>query len=114
MQTVRRPNVDPLVHEEMEKAEATGAGATVPVVLVLELPDTGEPPDDLGSLERRLRPGVERLRARFAELGVAGEGDVLPLAGGVAIDLTPAQVRALAADPLVKRIVSNRQVRAIP
>ncbi|MCL4848413.1 MAG: hypothetical protein KJ066_17860 [Acidobacteria bacterium] len=114
MTTDRRPNVDPVVYEEMARAEAAGADATVSVVLVLAIPDEGATPRDLADLERRQQPVVERLRARLAELGVAGPGTPLPLAGGLAVDLTPAQVEALAADPLVKRIVSNRQVRAIP
>lgn len=106
-------NVDPVVRDDMAQAEARGAEATVPVVLVLHLPD-GEPPGDLADMERRLEQAVGPVRARLTALGIAERGVMLPLAGGLALDLTPAQIRTLAGEPLVKRIVPNRQVRAIP
>ncbi len=106
-------NVDPVVRDDMAQAEARGAEATVPVVLVLHLPD-GEPPGDLAAMERRLQQAAEPVRARLAALGIAERGVMLPLAGGLALDLTPAQIRTLSGEPLVKRIVPNRQVRAIP
>jgi len=57
---------------------------------------------------------VDQLRARLRELGVTGDVQTLPLARSVAAELTPAQIRALAPDPLVRQLLSNKEEKVIP
>jgi len=52
---------------------------------------------------------VERLRARLAELGVTGAVHELSLANGLAVRLTPAQVRELARHAEVEKLLLDQE-----
>ena len=80
--------IDGRLRQEIERIERSAATVTLSVIVEPEDTDT------------------EPLRLRLEEMGVTGV-DRLVLAAGIVADVTPAQVRALAADTTVKRITWN-------
>jgi hypothetical protein len=80
--------IDGRLRQEIERIERSGTIRTLSVIVETEGTDT------------------EPLRQRMEEMGVTGVARLV-LAAGIVADLTPAQVRAIAADTTVKRIIWN-------
>jgi hypothetical protein len=81
--------IEPRLRQEIDRLERAGSAA--PALSVIVEPTAAS---------------TETLRQRMAALGVT-EMDQLVLAAGIVADLTVAQIRALADDPAVKRIIWN-------
>ena len=111
MTTHTSSKIEPRLRDALEREKAA---ARIPVIIVYQAPPSGDTTGSIEEVERRQQPVVDQLRARLRELGVTGEVQTLPLARGVAVELTPAQIRALAPDPLVKQLLSNREEKVIP
>jgi hypothetical protein len=109
--TTHSSKIEPRLRDALEREKEA---ATIPVIIVYQAPAGGDTSGSIEEVERRQRPVVEQLRARLRELGVTGDVQMLPLARSVAVELTPAQIRTLAADPLVKQLLSNKEEKVIP
>jgi hypothetical protein len=111
MATVPLAKVDPAVQREMTAGEGDAATRRVPVILQIATSEGASA--DPATRARGQEEALAAVRQTLVALGAAGQGEWLALASGLAIELTPAQIRGIAADPRVKRVVSNRPRRVV-
>jgi DNA-binding NtrC family response regulator len=92
--------------EEMTRVEAAGGDRPIPVVLQCLAPAPGT---GLESGEEKLRVTFQQLRDRLTELGAVGLVREIPHSNALEAQLTPAQIYAAAAHPVVGRVVLSRR-----
>jgi hypothetical protein len=103
--------IDLRLREEIERLEQSGAsGQRLPVIVEPE--DVGGEPveGDTDELEHHVHAANTLLLRRLAHMGIT-DAQPMTLARAVVADLTPAQIRALAADSAVKRLLWNVSTR---
>jgi hypothetical protein len=104
--TTENDKIDPRLRKELERLERRGATAErVPVIIR----PTADPPSSADTLDAMSRAAGEThapVRERLAGMGVTDVQD-MTLANALTTTLTPPQVRELAADPLIQRILWN-------
>lgn len=109
------PKLEPRLRVELERVEhASGDASLIPIVAVYAVPAEAGPPEDLRGMAQRQKPVRDLLRARLTEIGVTGTVEELSLINGLAVRLTATQIRKVAADPLVKQLLFNKDDRVIP
>jgi hypothetical protein len=112
--TTDKDKIDPKLRAEMDRIERTGeSDRTIPIIIehasdrrVADEAEAG----DLSALDERVRAGQSALRARLSKMG-AKDVQQMTLANAIAARLTPAQIRELASDRDVKRILWNAAER---
>lgn len=112
MAPMPQAKIDPGLRHDLELAEAGGPAVRLPVIVRLVVADA--PASEPEARARAQDAARSALRRRLDELGVRERGEWLSLVNGLAIELTPAQIRELARDARVKQIVSNRTEQVVP
>jgi hypothetical protein len=102
--------IDPRLLEEIEKLERSGASSRKLAVIVEPAAAAAPGAQNIDALERGVQDANAVLRQRLAQMGVT-EVQQLTLAQALVADLTPPQIRTLASDPLVKRLLWNVAAR---
>lgn len=100
--------IEPRLRAEMERLEQSDAPARTLSVIVESMGGHADAVDETGAAPA----GVARVRKRLERLGAADVQE-LTLVNGVVASLTVAQIRELAGDPAVKRLVSNASERVV-
>jgi hypothetical protein len=108
--TTDKDKIDPKLKAEMDRVERSGEpNRTLPIIIEhtsdRRIADDGEA-GDLSALDERVRAGQSALRARLTKMG-AQDVQQMTLANAISARLTPAQIRELASDRDVKRILWN-------
>jgi hypothetical protein len=97
--------------DDVKEAAERGEGArALPVLIVLASTDGASPPS-LQERERRLAKEIDRLSKELARHGRKPSMKPLALSNAIATELTPDEMRRVAADPAVKQLLSNRSER---
>ena len=102
--------IQPALVDEMARLHAAGQrGVRLAVIVSISGIDTGRL-RDLGALEVEVQRSQAPTRQRLADMGITDYAP-LTLANAIEVQLTSAQIQAIAAEPTVKAIVWNRMER---
>jgi hypothetical protein len=99
--------IDAKLRQEIERLERSGTSAQrLPVII--EQGDSGNVTGarDVAAMEKQVRAAQGPLLKRLGDMGVRNVQQLI-LANAVAADLTPDQIRDIASEPAVKRIIWN-------
>ena len=103
--------LDPRLRDEVARAEHSGdLQRRLPVIIELLASGARGDQDETVPFDDQEGPAERSLRQRLAGIGVSNV-QRLPLANALVAEVTVKQLREIAADPSVKRIVSNASQR---
>jgi len=99
--------IDDKLRNEIERLERSG-GPAQRLPVIIEHGVSGGPPreGDRKALEEQVRTAQQPLLKRLADMGIS-DVQQMTLANAVSAELSPAQIREIAAEPAVKRVIWN-------
>ncbi|HEV8523726.1 MAG TPA: hypothetical protein VGQ71_04445 [Terriglobales bacterium] len=103
--------IEPRLEEEIRRMEQAGqTDREIPVILELTSRAPAGQPEvvDFSDLQRQVRAQQQGVVRRLGDLGVKREIRQMTLSNSVETRLTAAQIRQVAGDEEVKRIILNR------
>jgi len=102
-----KEKIDAKLQQEIERLERSGT-STQRLPVIIEHGDSGNVTGDrdMAVMERQVRAAQAPLLKRLGDIG-AGNVQQMILANAVSADLTPDQIRSMASEPAVKRIIWN-------
>jgi hypothetical protein len=101
--------IDRKLQAEMERLEKTGRSdqrLTVLIEHAASIEPGGQGAEGISAVEERIRAAQQKLRTRLTKMG-AQQVRQMSLSNALVADLTPAQIREIASDGDVKRLLWN-------
>ena len=98
--------IDEKLRQEIARLERSGTSAQRLPVIIEHGDSANVTGRDIGAMETQVRAAQAPLLKRLDDIG-AGNVQQMVLANAVSADLTPDQIRTMASEPAVKRIVWN-------